>query len=272
LAFCNAGLAARPPVKPPVSLPCRHTTSCQQLKDIPAPENSRRQSTKSPFANFLRQLPLRAPGTPVRLYSGELKANQSAHYRVIDLDAGQGDLQQCADALMRLRAEFLFLNYRKLDISFRLTSGDPVSYSRWLKERPYIRSNRVAWGKRAARQDSHAQLMQYLTFIYTYAGTASLDQELQKVPDIQQLKIGDIFSQPGFPGHAIMALDLAETQAGHKFILLGQSYMPAQEFHVLKNPASKLPWYDMQEIVKEKKLITPEWEFKAIRLRRWVDP
>jgi hypothetical protein len=40
----------------------------------------------------------------VLLYNGAPKFRQDVHAAVIDIDVGTRDLQQCADATMRLRA------------------------------------------------------------------------------------------------------------------------------------------------------------------------
>ncbi len=39
--------------------------------------------------------------------------------------------------------------------------------------------------------------------------------------------------QPGAPGHAVLVLDLATDAQGHRVVLLGQGFMPAQSFSVL---------------------------------------
>ena len=57
------------------------------------------------FTGYLRNLPLMPKGSKVMLYNGKEKANQSAAYAVIDMEIGNRDLQQCADAVMRLRVE-----------------------------------------------------------------------------------------------------------------------------------------------------------------------
>jgi len=41
-------------------------------------------------------------------FSGEKIANQNNHEAVFNLDVGNQDLQQCADAIIRLRSEYLF--------------------------------------------------------------------------------------------------------------------------------------------------------------------
>ena len=40
-------------------------------------------------------------------------------------------------------------------------------------------------------------------------------------------------------------------------MLLGQSYMPSQEFHILKSYESISPWYYIEDDILE----TPEWTF-----------
>ena len=67
---------------------------------------------KSSFCQWLRGLPLK-PGAPkVMLFNGEPKPKQDMHAAVIDIDTGKKDLQQCADAVIRLRTEYLFSQKR----------------------------------------------------------------------------------------------------------------------------------------------------------------
>lgn len=44
-------------------------------------------------------------GQPVWLYDGSKKANQSDHTAVFDMDLTDGDLQQCADLVIRMYAK-----------------------------------------------------------------------------------------------------------------------------------------------------------------------
>src|SRR5512138_2665049 len=75
---------------------------------VPAPQGWHRVNVApDSFAAWLRGLPVK-PGRPdVRLFNGSKKWNQEAHHLVLDIDVGQRDRQQCADAVMRLRAEYL---------------------------------------------------------------------------------------------------------------------------------------------------------------------
>lgn len=50
--------------------------------------------------------------------------------------------------------------------------------------------------------------------------------------------------------------------------MLAQSYMLAQDIHILINPAynSNGPWYFVEN---EKAVYTPEWTFYSTQLKRW---
>jgi hypothetical protein len=104
--------------------------------------------------------------------------------------------------------------------------------------------------------------------VFAYAGTASLEKELKKV-ELREMEIGDVFIQGGSPGHAIIVVDMAENKnTGKKLFMLAQSYMPAQDIHVLKNPNNMniSPWYelDLGEVLN-----TPEWRFTKNNLKRF---
>lgn len=221
------------------------------------------------FADWLRRLPLKPGRPPVRLFDGSLKANQEAHFAVLDLDVGKRDLQQCADAVMRLRAEFLFASGQAADIHFNFTSGDRADFNRWAQGfRPTVRGANVRWARTAAEDRSHASLRRYLDKVFEFAGSASLSRELRPVGGLSDLRIGDVFIQGGYPGHAVIVLDLAESGDGKKVFLLAQSYMPAQEMHVLRNPQDVHlgPWYatDFGDVLR-----TPEWSFRLSHLARF---
>ena len=229
---------------------------------IPMPENS--------FGSWLRGLPLK-PGHPdVMLYNGEPKGFQDAQYAVLDIDVGKRDLQQCADAVMRLRAEYLFSQNKDEAIHFNFTSGANCPWSKWQEGyRPSINGSKVSWSKKKGASRSYSNFKAYMNVIFTYAGTKSLEKELQKVGTLKELQIGDVFIQGGFPGHSILVMDIAKNaETGKRMYMLAQSYMPAQDIHLLLNPASadRSPWYDA-EIDTE--VITPEWVFLQQDLRRF---
>ena len=217
---------------------------------VPAPAGFQRIAAEPPsFAEWLRGLPLKPDATPVRLYDGQPKRNQENHVAVIDIDTGTRDLQQCADAVMRLRAEYLLGAGRARDIAFNDTDG---------KRHPF-----------QGGAGDYKSFRRYMDRIFAYAGSYSLEREMAPAP-LGDMRIGDVFIKGGFPGHAVLVVDMAANQTtGEKRFLLMQSYMPAQDMHVLKNPKSAdgTPWYAMPAQGQE--LVTPEWIFPAGTLRRF---
>ena len=104
--------------------------------------------------------------------------------------------------------------------------------------------------------------------VFAYAGTLSLAKELNTV-SVGEMKIGDVFIQGGSPGHAVIVVDMAENiTTGKKVFMLAQSYMPAQDIHVLKNPDNRKisPWYGVDF---GEELNTPEWKFFKKDLKRF---
>lgn len=222
------------------------------------------------FASWLRGLPLKPAGTPVRFHDGREKRYQGGAVAVIDLDVGAADLQQCADAVIRLRAEFLRARDREEEIAFDFTSGTRARWPEWRAgARPVVNGADVSWAPgRAAADGSYASFRRYLDAVFTYAGTISLRRELIPVADPARIEPGHVFIQAGSPGHAVVVLDVAENPGGERVFLLGQSFMPAQDFHVLVNRAADgSPWYAVQP---DRPLVTPEWKFGWDDLRRFA--
>lgn len=222
------------------------------------------------FAHWLRNLPLKPEGSPVLLFNGRPKPLQTVHAAVIDIDVSKKDLQQCADAVIRLRAEYQYSNQRQDGICFRFTSGDKSSWKSWSDGvRPSIKGNKVTWARSATKDSSYENFQKYLENIFIWAGTASLEKELSAVPSGKSLEIGDVFIKGGFPGHAVIIVDAAENKEGERIFLLAQSYMPAQSIHVLKNPKNSMsPWYSSLELDP---LVTPEWTFPKGTLKRFTE-
>lgn len=214
---------------------------------IPLPEGyTRVKDTQLSFTHWLRNVKLK-PDRTVYLHNGAKKRNQSAQYAVLDIPLGKKDLQQCADAVMRLRAQYLYDNKRYTEINFFDNAG--TSY-------PYM-------GKR----DS-LQFERYLERVFARCGTASLERQLHKVGEVQRLLPGDVLIRGGSPGHAVLVMDVAINTSDKKIYLLAQSYMPAQDMHILVNPmqAALGAWYEAND---HRPIVTPEWTFEPASLKRW---
>jgi len=236
----------------------------------PPPGFERRPVAAGSFAAWLRGLPLKPEASPVLLHTGASKFRQDVHAAVIDIDVGPRDLQQCADAAMRLRAEWQFATGRARDIAFNDTgSAKPIAFARWADgERPRLSGRSLAWSRGGERDAGYASFRRYLDVVFAYAGTYSLERELAAVP-VAEIAAGDLFIKGGFPGHAVLVADVVRhaTTGETRFLLL-QSFMPAQDLHVLKNPQSAdgSPWYPLAFGAR---LVTPEWVFPRESLRRW---
>jgi hypothetical protein len=275
-AFALLGLAvaeAEPPYawRTGVAAPDAANTLASLI--APPPGYSRPAAAPGSFASWLRGLPLKPAGSPVLLHTGVPKARQDVHVAVVDIDVGTRDLQQCADAAMRLRAEWLFAARRTSDIAFNDTgAAKPIAFARWAAgERPRMSGRSLAWSRSAAPDAGYASFRRYMDVVFTWAGTYSLERELAPKP-VAQLAAGDLFIKGGFPGHAVLVTDVAESQTtGERRFLLLQSFMPAQEMHVLKNPANPdgSPWYALDF---GDRLVTPEWVFPRESLRTWKQP
>jgi hypothetical protein len=167
------------------------------------------------FASWLRGLPLQEAGTPVRLFDGRAKIDQRGAFAVVDIDVGPRDLQQCADAVIRLRAEYLFAAGCAGRIAFDFTSGQPARWTDWSTgRRPVVSGSQVSWVPTSAADASYASFRRYLDSVFTYAGSASLARELTAVGDPSRVLPGDVFIQGGFPGHAVLVADVAEDARG----------------------------------------------------------
>ena len=216
---------------------------------IAAEENS--------FAEYLRNYPLKEYGSPVLLYNGNEKRN-TVHVSVFDFPLLKTDLIQCADAVIKLRAEFLYKNKKYSEIKFHITNGMQVSFDRYINgERIIVSGNNVIWKEGYKKGTSRDIFDEYLKLIYCYAGTYSLSKE-SKTKSIENIFPGDFFIYGGSPGHVVLVLDVAvNKKTEQKIMLLGQSYMPSQEFNILKSYENINPWY----FIEDKILETPEWTF-----------
>jgi hypothetical protein len=240
------------PIGPP-SVPEAGDPDAPVLEErvAPPPGFARVPLESGGFGAWLRRAPLLPRGTPVLLHTGEPKPNQRIHAAVLDFDVGRRDLQQCADAVMRLRAEYLWSAGRSGEICFRSVRGEKL---RW-------------------RGGGRAAFRRYLDSVFAVANSASLLGELEPVSAAASIEPGDVRIVPaagGYYGHAVIAMDVAADERGRRIFLLAQSYMPAQSIHLLVNRREPGldPWYSD---ARDAELVTPEWTFAPGSLRRFRD-
>ena len=137
---------------------------------LPTEGYNRKMLEKGSFGDWLRFVELKEGTSEVHLYNGGLKNDQSVHYAVINMDVGNKDLQQCADAVMRLRAEYLFSVKKYDQIHFNYTSGDKVSFTDWYNgRRPVIKGSKVMFltdGKKV--KPTYQVFREYMDNIFNY--------------------------------------------------------------------------------------------------------
>lgn len=203
------------------------------------------------FGHYLRTLELKPEGAPAKLYDGKIKPNPDIYVSVIDMPISPKDLQSSADAIIRLKSEFLFAKNEFDKISFH---GNKTKYS---------------FAEFAQGDTSQPRFQEYLDYVMEEVSTPSFCEDLIPVK-IKDIQVGDVFVQKNSPnGHAVIVVDLARNSKGEKLFLLAQSYQPAQEIQIISNPSRDdiSPWYE----AKEGAMLTPEWRFLTSDLMRFKD-
>ena len=218
------------------------------------------------YGEFLRDQKLLPDGSPVLLYNGEKAFMQDWHAAVLSLSVGDRDLQQCADAALRLRCEYLYSIGEYEKINYHLTNGDEFPYSKWREGyRLEVDGNTTRMVKKVQPDESYETFYAYMQRLFNYASTRSLFPESTVIPR-QDIKPGDILIFSGSPGHCIIIIDVCENELGEKAILLAQSNMPAQQVHILRPPYADQPWMFLNELWGRIQIMS--WGFTDENIRR----
>ena len=219
-----------------------------KIGDINPREGFRRvKLPKGSFGEYLRNLPLKDDWTGY-YYNGKAVENQFGIYAVIDREIGKRDLIQCADAIMLLRAEYLYYQKRYKEIHFNSVSGKRMNYTDF-----------------AGGDYSYAKFRKYIDYVAAYASTLSLEKEL-KPRKIEDVQVGDVLIVGGAPGHAMIVVDMAVNAKGERALLFAQGMMPAQSIHVVTNleHGEDTPWYLIDKYLEWGTLfIFPNYAFNA---------
>ena len=221
------------------------------------------------FGSFVRNYPMKPDGSPVLLWTKEPKGNQRDHAAVFDMMVeDELDVQQCADSVMRIYAEYFRATGQYDRIRFHFVSGFLCDYNSYIQgNRVQVSGDDVVWVQSQPAEDSDSVFNEYMKIVCAYASTLSMESESVSA-DLQDLQIGDIFLKGGSPGHVVMVADVCEKD-GRKAFLLAQGYMPAQEFHIVKNPLHENdPWYYEEEVrypFRTQAYTFPEGSFRRLQ-------
>tara|TARA_R110001592_G_scaffold243631_1_gene504638 strand:- start:496 stop:1197 length:702 start_codon:yes stop_codon:yes gene_type:complete len=177
----------------------------------------------------------------VFMYDGSSKPGLNYIYIAkFDYNIGTKDLHHCADAAIYNNAKYLYDSGQYSKIKYHFTNGKLYSYNK-------------------------KDFIKYIEKIWIFAGSWSLKKYDTENVNIKNIKSGDIFIVGGFPGHVVSVVDVVVNNSGHKKYMLSQSYMPAQEQHILLNPKGGI-WYDLH---LTKNIKTPQYTFTVKQLRRF---
>lgn len=191
------------------------------------------------FGAWLQNLPLKPTGTHTRLFNGDIARTDAYTAAVVDISVGKHDLQQCADAVMRLRGEYLYQQKKYDAISFNFVSGFKCDYLHYATGYRYKNGQ---WVKQTGKDYSYKTFMNYMNLVFSFASTISLEKELEPVRDFKTLQTGDVFIRGGAPGHCFIVMDVIEDAHHNKQFLLAQSFMPAQNIQIVKDSS---PWFSL---------------------------
>lgn len=210
-----------------------------------APEGYKRiKEPAGSFGAWLQSRPLKPRGAKTLTYQGKVARTDDYTAAVIDMSVGQYDLQQCADAVIRLRAEYLFAKKDYKAIHFDFTSGFNCDFVHYAEGYRYQQNE--TWKKTAAKDYSYASFLHYLDLVFSYAGTLSLEKELKKVDNPATIQAGDVFIKGGSPGHCFMVMNVSINSAGQRKFMLAQSFIPAQNIQLLTYGS---PWFGLDKPV-----------------------
>ena len=280
LGFACAPAVGAPAAPPPPPSAATHpwlTSMNAEVPHVPLDERfappvgfTRVPVEPGSFAEFLRTLPIRTDRQVVLDYRSRPLQRPAA--AVVYLDVGETDSQQCADTAIRLHAEWRFGRGEAAQSAYHFTSGDRVRFADWVAGERVVAAGRgITRHRGAPRAAGHASFRAWLALVFRYAGTQSLRLDTTAVPEDAALEAGDVFVDPGSPGHAVVLLDVAGAPDGRRVALVGQGYMPAEDLHVLgAGPPATLEgvWFVLPEAGGQ--LATPSWRaFSRAAARRF---
>jgi len=200
------------------------------IGDIAAPLGyTRVEAPQGSYAAYLRSLPLKERGAKVHLFTGETAGFQFLSTGVIDQDI-LSNSEQCADAAMRLRAEYLWSQGRYSEIRFRNVNGQTMQYSGGSSRKAFER---------------------YMREVYGVCSTFSVYHET-KPRAVKDVQPGDVLVYPARSGHkyghAIIVVDVAKDKSGNVAIMCAEGNTPAREKHLVRNPNPlNNPWFFLDD-------------------------
>jgi len=224
---------------------------------VPAEEGS--------FAAWLRELPVRPDGTGVYLKDSTAR-EEDVHAAVLAMDIAKYGLMETTDALLRLRAEYLYEQGDYEKISFTFLSGFVFEFTKWADgQRVEVDGNKVKWVDGGEPSDDHDALIAYLKTLFIYSNASAIKSDVQDSADSSP---GKIFLDTG---NGALIIDAAQGADGDILVMLCQGGTPVQDIFILKNalePAIS-PWF---RIPQNGQIITPDLVYVKSSLKQFKEP
>ena len=217
------------------------------IETIPVPYGFNRilvQQTS--FASWLRNLPLKSPGSSVLDYRGKVykNGNDSTVAAVVDWEIFGRRMEQCMDILIHFYAEYLRQNSRENEIIFPLPGGYWLGWKDWKKGwRPIFRGINMTMRKCATHDSSQNAFTSYLHTIFAESHTQQFYHGYKPI-DRHNVKIGDFIVRKGSKSHAVMIMDLAINEKEQLIALIGHGDTPACQFYLF-NYQKNNPWFPL---------------------------
>lgn len=224
------------------------------------------------YSVFLREFPLKKTNV-VKYHHGGNKYNDNIWAAVFDYDIGTGNLHQCADAVIFMRAQYLYTKGLIERLQYTFVSGFKAKYLDYLSYQYKVDGNKVSLVLRNEKlKENQETFKKWLKQIWMYSNTWSIEKFDSYEVGLLDIKPGDFFIRSYPPpqyGHAVKVVDVVSDSRGFKKVMLSQSYMPAQENHILINPLNNGVWFKISSSTKVIK--TPEYTFYSNELRRFIN-
>jgi hypothetical protein len=226
------------------------------VRRFPAPEGYVRVAVSpGDYGDWLRHLPLRPDDAPVDRLAA-----------VVDWRWTNARRLGAANAVLRLRGEYLWFCCANEAIAFRFTSGDLFEWKRWADGwAPAVAGRRVEWRQGPEPGFSRQSYTKYLDTLLAYASVNSLAADTHPVTD-GTIQPGDVLVESGRGGFAAVVLDVAVNADGRVSILIGQTVKAAGGFCVIQAAADSV-WHEAEA---DAAIDLPGWGgMRFNRLRRW---
>ena len=209
------------------------------------------------FGEYLRNFRLKSYGTVAKLADGTDNPNAPTD-GVLDMDVRKNGLQQCADSVIRLYAEYRYYRgeYEYISFDCYTTPVFVLDFSTWTQgNRIKVNGSKIEWYQSADAtpgDTSYSTLRYYLDNVFLYANTYSLKNQMMAI-DSKDLQVGDCLiitaaQTGGTDGHALLVVDVAvNRETGKKIFMLAEGNTPATEMYILHDSRNDTVWFSLNE-------------------------